>query len=807
MRQPSLHPLFRFAFTPIAIAIAGLAPVTAALAAEEAAGDEERVQVVGSRMALRSEKESAVPVDLISGDELRNSGVADVGAALELLAPSFNFAEMSITDGSDHVKPAMLRGLGPDQTLVLVNGKRRHQSALIHVYTVGRGTAGTDLNAIPMAAVERIEVLRDGASAQYGSDAIAGVINIVLKDDLGVSISEQLSTTEAGDGDTSHTSLNAGFGIGEGYVNVSAEYKKADAFNRALPDQYGGQWRLGEPDLEQSALFFNAELPLGGVDIYAFGGYSLREGEAGAYFRCPQAQADAGSWYCSPIPPEQLPVAPNGFLPFITSEVEDTSIAVGARFDIGDWQADMSVVDGENTFGFGVNNSLNKSWGLGPTGNAADVPRSAHAGDMIFRQTTFNFDLSGAVHIGQQEFNLAFGASMRQEGFEITAGDEYSWANYGAESWGLPDQPSGIQGFPGWSPNEATDLSRDSYALYAEASTQLTDALRVEAAVRHEDYEDFGTDLSTKLAAFWQLSEQVSLRGSINDGFRAPSLQQIGFTQLSSTFEGGANVIVGTFNIDSDVAQAFEIPDLEAEDSLSYTVGLVAEPATGWEITVDLYNIEISDRIGISGRFSRGDDPLIDSILPTGVDAASFFTNAIDTETNGIDLVIHYQHDVDTGHLEYTFAASHVVTEVTSVDDMPGLLAGSGLDDLYFTRRDRAIIEDYSPQDRFTLAATHVAEGWRFGASVNYFGEVWTRYDTTSADYDYLDKADWILNLNLGYDFGNGFTVAGAINNVEDKYPKPQHSDWNGEPLPYSLETAQWGLAGRVYTLQLGYTF
>jgi len=243
MKHPHSNRLARFSLAPLALA---LMPFSLTATAQESAQEEERLQVVGSRVAVRSENESAVPVDLISGDDLRKAGATDVGNALELIAPSFNFVEMSIADGSDHVKPAMLRGLGPDQTLVLVNGKRRHQSALIHIYSVGRGTAGTDLNAIPMSAVERIEVLRDGASAQYGSDAIAGVINIVLKKNVGTSISQTLSTTAEGDGDTSLTALNTGFGVGEGSLNFSAEYKKADPTNRALPDPSGTEWRFGE---------------------------------------------------------------------------------------------------------------------------------------------------------------------------------------------------------------------------------------------------------------------------------------------------------------------------------------------------------------------------------------------------------------------------------------------------------------------------------------------------------------------------------------------------------------------------------
>ncbi|HEX4910010.1 MAG TPA: TonB-dependent receptor [Permianibacter sp.] len=809
MKHPHSNCLSRFALAPLALA---LMPFSLTATAQESAPDEERVQVVGSRVAVRSENESAVPVDLISGDDLRKAGATDVGNALELIAPSFNFVEMSVADGSDHVKPAMLRGLGPDQTLVLVNGKRRHQSALIHIYSVGRGTAGTDLNAIPMSAVERIEVLRDGASAQYGSDAIAGVINIVLKKNVGTSISQTLSTTEEGDGDTSLTAVNTGFGVGEGVLNLSAEYKKADPTNRAEPDPSGNEWRFGEPDLEQKSAFLNFELPIGSAELYAFGGYSQREAESAGYARCDENDANAGITYCQPIPTDLLGVHPNGFLPLINSDVEDKSLAVGLRFGIGEWNADLSVVDGENSFGFFISNSQNFSYGYGPTGNPADVPTSADAGELMFGQTTVNFDLSGSVMVGEKLLSLAFGAEKRKEESQITAGEEYSWRYYGDQPWGYADGRPGIQVFPGWTPEQANDLERDSQAVYAEASMELTDSFRLEAALRHEDYDDFGTDLSQKLAAYFSVSEQLALRASYSDGFRAPSLQQIGYSQLASQIEAGGTLISGIYAIDSDVAQQLGIPELEAEDSQSLTLGLAAEFDNGLELTFDIYKIDISDRIAISGLFYPDDHPDIDAALPDDVGAAAFFTNAIDTETLGADLVLNFRHDVGAGHMEYTFASSYNKTEVDSVDELPGVLAGldnptRDLSEVYFDRHERARIERYSPKHRHTLSAKHVTDSWSFGAAANYFGSVKTVYLADDPTYDYTDDGAWIFDLNLSHDFGNGLALRGTVNNLFDKYPEKQHQDWNGVTLPYSLETAQWGYNGRTYSLVASYTF
>ena len=811
MTSPSSHRLTRFALAPLAFTLAQIGYSSVAVAQDQAQ-DEERVQVVGSRVAVRSENESAVPVDLISGEDLRKAGATDVGAALELIAPSFNFVEMSVADGSDHVKPAMLRGLGPDQTLVLVNGKRRHQSALIHIYSVGRGTAGTDLNAIPMSAVERIEVLRDGASAQYGSDAIAGVINVVLKKNLGTSISQTLSTTAEGDGDTSLTAINSGFGVGEGVLNLTAEYKKADPTNRALPDPSGNEWRFGEPDLEQKAAFMNFELPIGDAELYAFGGYSKREAESAGYARCDENDPNAGITYCQPIPTAVLDVHPNGFLPLINSDVEDKSIAVGLRFGIGDWNADLSLVDGENSFGFFISNSQNLSYGYGPSNDPASVPTSADAGELTFGQTTLNFDLSGSVDVGGKLVSLAFGAEMRKEESQITAGEEYSWQYYGDQPWGLPDAKPGIQVFPGWTPAQANDLERDSRALYAEAGIEFTDSFRMEAALRHEDYDDFGTDLSSKLAAYLSLSEQFSLRASYADGFRAPSLQQIGYSQLSSQIEAGGTLISGIYAIDSDVAQQLGIPELEAEDSESFTLGLVSQFDNGLEATLDIYQIDISDRVAISGLFRPDDHPEIDNALPDDVGAAAFFTNAIDTKTIGADLVVNFRHEAGDGRMEYTFASSYNKTTVESVDSLPGVLAGldnpsRDLSDVYFDRHEQARIERYTPKHRHTLSAKHVTDSWSFGAAANYFGSVKTVYLADDPTYDYTDEGQWIFDLNLGYDFGNGFNVRYTMNNIADEYPEEQHQDWNGVTLPYSLETAQWGYNGRTHSLVGSYTF
>ncbi len=786
------------------LCLAALASIVAlpVLAAEDEKTELDKVQVIGTRVPLRTLHDSAVPVDIVTAEDLKRSGFTDLSTALESITPSFNFAETTISDGSDHVKPATLRGLGPDQVLVLINGKRRHNSALIHIYTVGKGSAGTDLNAIPIASVERIEVLRDGASAQYGSDAIAGVINIVLKRSEGTTVGLEGSQTSRGDGTSVTVAANSGIDIGAGGVaNFTLEVKDKDYFNRAAADPAGGTWRIGEPALEQFSLWLNAERSFGQKEFYAFGGHSQREGEAAGFFRYPFPGGD--------VPFEQSTIYPNGFLPLINSNVIDDSFAVGLRFPLGEWNADLSVATGRNSFEFIVTNSINFSYGLGPTGLAADVPTSANAGELAFAQTTFNFDLSKSVSWGEQDWALALGVEYRDENYTITAGDQYSWDYYGAQPWGVLGETPGIQVFPGWSPAQATDASRNDTALYVEASTELSDDWRIELALRGENYSDFGTATSMKLASFYELSPSSKLRGSISTGFRAPALQQYEYSQIFSDFALGSNVIRGIFAHGSPIVVALDIPALDPETSLSFTFGAALQPADDVDLTIDVYQIDIKDRIAISGTFAQGMDPSLDTILiAASVDSAAFFTNAVDTQTRGVDLVLNFHDRLASGaRIDYVAALGWNATEVVGVNTPPGALATLGLEAVYFDRKEQARIEDYQPNLRVMGGATYKADAWEFGALANYYDEIRTVNDATDPTYDFVEDARWIFDASVQYDFGGGFTLRGGINNLLDEMPDGDPTGWDGPALPWSLENSQWGLAGRTYYLRAAYTF
>ena len=795
MSRTHAHPA-GFRASLLTAALLTLLPVSALHAADDE--DTEHMQVVGSRVAIRSADDSAVPVDIVRGEDLARSGYADLGTALESLAPSFNFAETTISDGSDHVKPATLRGLNPDQVLVLINGKRRHNSALIHIYTVGKGSAGTDLNAIPMSAVERVEILRDGASAQYGSDAIAGVINIVLRKNTGTLIEAEAGKTDHGDGDSYLTSINSGFAIGDGgVINLTGEFKHKNDTNRAAPDPDGGKWRTGEPNLEQTSLFVNAELPMGDSELYGFGGYSNRDAEAAGFFRYP-----------GDVPVEQSPIYPDGFLPLINSRVIDQSLAAGLRFALGGWNGDLSVVYGENSFEFDVTNSINFSYGAGPNGNLSEVPRSAKSGELVFSQTTYNLDFSRDLRLGSQDVAVAVGLEHRQDNYEIKPGETYSYAYYGNETWGVADASPGIQVFPGWSPDQRVDEDRDNTALYVEASTYVTSDWRIEAALRHEDYSDFGTDLSAKLATYFDVADSFKVRASVSDGFRAPALQQYAYSQLFSDFANGENVTRGIFPHGSAVTEALDIPDLDPEKSLSYTLGFVIKPIDNLDITLDLYRIDIDDRIALSGTFARDMDPLLDQLLPTGVSSAAFFTNAIDTRTDGVDLVMNYSHDAGgDARMKYTAALSYNETDVTSVHTPPGQLASLGLEDVYFDYKERARIERYQPHERANLSAVYDAGLWDVGVAFNYYGEIFTANDPVDRSYDFYESGDWVTDLSGRYDFDNGLVMRAGINNLTDNFPDGDPTGYNGPALPWSIENSQWGLAGRYYYVRAGYSF
>lgn len=818
-----IHPLQRYLVPILVFTWTGAAWGPVSAAEKENAADLDEVVVLGSRAKPRTQTDTTVPVDVIHRDEIERTGVTEVSRLLQFLAPSFNFSNSTISDGSDIVRPSTLRGLGPDQTLVLVNGKRRHNSALVHVNgSIGRGTAGTDLNAIPVASIERIEILRDGAAAQYGSDAIAGVINIVLKeqtDDIDVNF--LVGQTYEGDGEQIYTSVNGGVDVGDGgFANFTAEFRDRAATNRAgadprqqyaeispgVPDPREATFdrynhRYGDADSLNGYLSFNSAVPVSSaIEVYAFGGIARREGESGGFYRRSLDKRNRPEIY------------PDGFLPLINTEVNDDSLSVGFRSQFGQWSSDTSLTYGRNSFNYFVDNSLNVS--LGP-----NSPTSADAGTLIFDQTTFNLDFNRVFELGRPVY-LGVGAEYRQDGYQIEAGEFASYANGPDDdpATAFPDQygdpaAPGIQVFPGFRPSNEVDETRDNVAVYADTESDLTDNLIMGAALRFEDYSDFGNTLNGKLTGRYAINHDYALRGSVSTGFRAPSLHQQFFNNTSTQFVdvGGTltPVEVGTFANNSDVVKALGVPELKEETSRNLSFGLVATPRKNWVLTADAYYIEIKDRIVLSGQFNRDEIPVIDSLLAAfpDVNTVQFFSNAIDTVTSGVDLVTSYQFRfADASGLKLSLAANWNKTELDGDVRTPPQLAGLG--ETLFDRKETILLEDGQPETQINLASTYTRGGFTGLLRFTRIGEVTSTESASDPSRDQTFSAKWLTDLDLSYNFGNGLIWAIGANNLFDVKPDEniESNSFNGI-FPYNRRTAPFGFNGGFYYTKLSYTF
>ncbi|HEY1043185.1 MAG TPA: TonB-dependent receptor, partial [Telluria sp.] len=552
------------------------------------------VVVLGSRSNAKTALDTAAPVGLISTKDLQTAGPLELGKLLQTLDPSFNFSTTFISDGTDIIRPATLRSLGPDQLLVLVNGKRRHQQALVNVQqTIGRGSAGTDINAIPMSAIARIEVLRDGAAAQYGSDAIAGVINIVLKDQTNeTQVSGTIGGTSEGGGELYSASANKGWSIGDGgFMNLTAEARYRGETNRAGPDLLRVDparvtQRIGDSKAKDAYLWWNAGVPMDKhSELYAFGGVSRRTGDSAGFYR------SAGDGRTVPE------VYPNGFLPNIITTVKDASFAVGYRRDLAnDWKFDASINHGRSQLDFHERNSINVSYWYEPKpggGIYAESPLSADTGSLKFNQTTFNADLRGPWMLGDRILHVATGFEYRQDGYEIVAGDpmSYQYGRTNNPAIVILDQngdpaASGAQGFPGYTPATEVDEDRHNVALYLDVEHYITEQLLVAGAVRWEKYSDFGSTATGKLSMRFDPSRQVGFRGSISTGFRAPSVQQRFYSSVSTNLNAdGVLTETLTAREGSAVTRAFGIAPLKEETSKSASIGMVLRPTSAFSVT------------------------------------------------------------------------------------------------------------------------------------------------------------------------------------------------------------------------------
>lgn len=763
---------------------AALGALTAASAVAQSTDDV--IVVTGTRAEGRTALESTAPVDVISAGTLENNGSTELNVALSYALPSFNFPQPAITDGTDHVRPATLRGLGPDQTLVLVNSRRRHASALVNLNgSVGRGSSAVDLNTIPVSAIGRVEVLRDGASAQYGSDAIAGVINVGLREareggQVTASFGQYATDIplvdqprSASDGDTTSLSGWVGLPLGaEGFLTLSAEYRDREPTNRAGPDtrqQYpdlpgGGldpreqsfdriNHRFGLSASEALSLFANAGLPINAdAELYGWASYQQRDGQGAGFYRRASDSRNVPSIY------------PDGFLPYITTDVEDISVLGGVRGDWAEWGYDFSLGYGRNELGYGVENSVNTSMG-------ASSPTSFDAGALIYDQLTANADFQRnyAVDAFAGPLSVAVGLEYRLESYEIEAGEEASFINGGVTGPNGEILASGSQVFPGFQPSNAIDEDRDSIAAYIDLETDVTDRFTVSAAARAESYSDFGETITGKLAARYQLTDALALRGAVSNGFRAPSLQQAYFTSTSTVFTGTppTPVEVGTFPATSPVAAALGGEPLEAEESLNISGGLVFAQG-GFTLTVDAYAIDIDDRIVLSENLSGPDvEALLVNAGITNITSARFFINGVETETRGVDVVASYGFETaDWGDFDLTFGANFTETEVTDAPTSE-VLPGVSL----FARREIARFEVGQPENKLIGSVD-----WSRGPFAGYvratrFGETVDPGTAADGSGDEVLSPKTIVDAEFSADITDGLNVAFGANNLFDEYP------------------------------------
>ncbi|NVM75362.1 iron complex outermembrane receptor protein [Duganella sp. SG902] len=765
--------------------------VIPAFAQQQAAdGELQSIIVTGTYAKNRRTVDTESPVDIIGTRELQASGSTELATVLGRVLPSLNFPRPSGADASDAVRPAQLRGLSPDQVLVLVNGKRRHASAVVNVNgTQGRGSAPVDLNAIPLSAIDHIEVLRDGAAAQYGSDAIAGVINIILKKGAAGGEAE-IGFGEYQERDGKQVSLrgSTGFNLGEdGWVRIAIDAADRDPTNRAGADfrnpadpRYGKvNQRFGDPETKPRVLFVNGQYRVSeNTDWYAFANYGQRDTSAAATWR---------TFGRSPLYPE-------GFLPLENSKSTDAALVTGLRGEASGWRWDVSLNYGQNEFKLDLDNTVNLDLG-------ANSPTHFYAGKLKNSQSLLNVDVARdyPVEAFTGPLTVALGAEYRREEYEIGAGDVASYSGTGA------------QGFSGFRAVNAGSNSRHNESVYANFEAEVTKQFSASAALRHERYSDFGNTTSAKASTRYAFNEAVSLRATASSGFRAPSLAQQFYTITTTNFSvvNGVNTPIetGTFAVGSAAAAALGATPLKAEKARNYSLGVLLQPTRNWTASIDAYRIDIDDRIALSANMTLN-QALKDTLARQGllVGAGRYFTNAIDTRTTGVDILSTYRWESSkAGRFDFTAAYNHNKTSLEHVNANPAILTANGL-----TLIDRQSINRItvgSPKDKFSLATDWTQGNWGARAVVTRYGSFTVPQNNAALDQTY--DPQWVLDLSASVKLSKNWRLSAGIDNVTDRYPDQVTSagNLNNNGInPYS-GWAPNGFNGRYYYAKAGYSW
>lgn len=865
-----LNMLNKFKLKSLVIAMGMTCVAMPTIAAEqdqdqEKADIDEVIVVVGSRASPRSVADSPVPIDVTGGKELMANGTSDMASLLRTVTPSYNVNAQAISDGATIVRPANLRGLSPDSTLILVNGKRRHKGSVIAFSGGGiaDGAQSPDVSTIPAIALKQVEVLRDGASAQYGSDAVAGVINFVLKDDAdGGQFEVKMGQFSEGDGEQVTVSGNVGVGLGkDGFANFSFEVNQQEATSRstqrsdaqALID--GGNTNIrtpaaqvwGSPEISDDfKLFLNTGIELtNGGEAYMFGNWSEKTVEGGFYFRNPtnrggifngptidgEFYTEDGTVFSAGDPMDTILVGdltegamdnsacsvvrlnadgvpdptalgnlagencyahnlrfPGGFTPFFGGDVVDLSLFMGTRGEFSDGTTyDFSAGVGEHSTEFRIGNTVNSS--LGP-----NTPTEFTPGAYAQLEKSANADFSKEFEsvMGFEYLVVSYGAEVRQETFTITAGDEASWQLGPLVPQGFS---IGSNGFPGFKPADAGASSRTSTGVYFDTEANITEDFLAQVAMRYEDYSDFGSSFTWKLAGLYEINESLKVRGSMGTGFRAPTIGQNSVRSVQTQSTSTGLIDIATLPPTNPVSASFGGVALTPEESTSYALGMVYQQDEFF-LTVDYFNIEVTDRITQTSAITLTDEDrqdLIDQGVTDaiGLSSVKFFTNDFDTTTQGLDIVANYANEMFGGDMSYALAYNYTETTVDKF--------GDNVNEVKIFRLEKSL-----PEHKGSFTVNYSADSWSLMARANYYGEWAQSLNNDNLDNVINASSAILLDTEFAYNFDNGTSFALGVSNLTDDNGPVDPSHSSGRT--YS-STSPYGFNGRFVYGKISYSF
>jgi len=798
----------------------------------------EEIVTTGTRAKARSTTDTVAPVDVISSATLLNQGDMDVANLLRNAVPSFSVNDQPISDAATLVRPFQLRGMAPDHTLILVNGKRRHRGSVI-VWSAGGisdGSHGPDASTMPGMALKSVEVLRDGASALYGSDALSGVINFKLKDaSEGGSAQIRFGEYGEGDGQMAYFAGNIGMELGaNGFANATLEYGSSDETVRSVQrnDAAGliaAGFPVADPAQKWGRPFVDNDLKLvvnfgnqltENVELYGYANYASKDVDGGFYFRNPLTRGgvyakdgmllvgdttgdmsgNCDQYAVDSSDPTSTVLAsaiaglkaddncfnfnetiPGGFTPRFGGTVTDIAFMMGLRGELANglgW--DVSAYRGENEGDFFINNTVNASLG-------ANTPRDFDPG--LYRQTDTNFN-ADFNYVVNETINVAFGAEYRTEEFTIGAGQEESYIDGGLGTQGFS---TSTNGFPGFSPDISGSFDRSNYAVYVDSEWDVSEDLLVAAALRFEDFDGFGTTTNYKLGANYSLTDTLGVRATLSTGFKAPTSGQINASNISTLFDTDAGVLVnkGTIPVGNPVAAFAGAVPLQPEESENFTLGFYGSVGE-IDFTVDYFSIDVDDRLTVSKDFELTAADIA-TLTATGVSGADdiakfrFFTNDFDTGTTGFDVVLSTSTDWMNGTTMWNLAYNNTTTEVTSRGE-------------YIDAKREKEIEEMSPDTRYNVSANHMMDNWRFLARASYFGD-W--YDSNQ---ELVYSGEYVVDLELAYTINDNSSVMVGGNNVFDEAGDKLHDGAAGAGNVYS-EFAPMGFSGAFWYAKYSYNF